>query len=144
MACWVAPAVAAEFWGVTLDDIWTRILNDSVAHKAESGFIFIDVGLPGSGRSVPRPPTYVAAAEFLAAGDSAPDLDALFGSPPEVVADADPPIATLAEGNGQDESDESRELPELDDVESASFGRLNWQDVREQVSRTRRPPPKLN
>lgn len=47
MACWVAPAVAAEFWGVSLEEVWTRVQNGSAACKSDSGFTFIDVA-PGS------------------------------------------------------------------------------------------------
>ena len=43
MSCWVVPAIAAEFWGVTLDVVWDRIYSDLVPHKTEQGFVFIDV-----------------------------------------------------------------------------------------------------
>src|SRR5690348_11660018 len=43
MSCWVTPAVAAEFWGVTLDVVWNRIHSDLVPHKSERGFVFVDV-----------------------------------------------------------------------------------------------------
>ena len=47
--------------------------------------------------------------------------------------------AELEEGN--DDSDAENELPDLDEEETSTFGRLSWVDVRSQVSRTRRPPP---
>lgn len=43
MACWVAPAVAAEYWGVSLEEVWNRVQNGSTACKSESGFTFVDV-----------------------------------------------------------------------------------------------------
>ena len=45
------------------------------------------------------------------------------------------------EGDFDGDLDEN-ELPELDEEESATFGRLSWQEVRQSVGRTRRPPPR--
>jgi hypothetical protein len=62
MSCWVVPAIAAEFWGVTLDVVWDRIHSDLVPHKTEDGFVFIDVDPWGpnlEGQSTPPPPTFV-------------------------------------------------------------------------------------
>jgi len=53
-------------------------------------------------------------------------------------------IAADEEMNSEFENEDSQDdddLPELDEEESATFGRLSWQDVRAKVSRTRRPPP---
>jgi hypothetical protein len=44
-------------------------------------------------------------------------------------------------GNADQDSGVEDELPHLDEEEAATFGRLSWQEVRSQVSRTRRPPP---
>ena len=144
MSCWVVPAVAAEYWGVTLDVVWARIYQRLVPHKAESGFVFIDVDPwrpSASQRPSPPPATYEPAEQAPLAAIT-PEL------PYEVFASltADEP----ADDEGDDDifSDEigaaesaEDDLPDLDDEESATFGRLSWEEVRRQVSRTRRPPP---
>jgi hypothetical protein len=66
MSCWVVPAIAAEFWGVSLDVVWDRIYSDLVPHKTEQGFVFIDVdpwGPTVEGAGHVPPPTFVMSPE---------------------------------------------------------------------------------
>jgi hypothetical protein len=56
-------------------------------------------------------------------------------------SEADDDDESFSEEEAYDE-EESAELPELDEEESATFTRLSWQDVRRNVGRTRRPPPR--
>jgi len=160
MSCWVTPTVAAEFWGVALDVVWDRIQADLVPHKNERGFVFVDVdpwtpAFTGHVLHDP-PPTFVPAAgpelaEPVTSGAAIGYLD-----PEEEVflsADQlrDQEVTCFAredaldddiEDEGEFEDDTEEDLPELDEEESATFGRLSWQDVRQSVSRTRRPPPR--
>jgi hypothetical protein len=216
MSCWVVPAIAAEFWGVTLDVVWDRIRSDLVPHKTEQGFVFIDVDPwgPCEGAGHVPPPTFVASSEpaeelgaFAISLDAAEsrmlmrDLPPLRGTPIyheeiklitgtaldeddqpvrdsfreldsssfeltdeecaelasaelEQLRDA-PSSATAVALRENDSNDESygeeeydsedsgdEDLPELDGEESATFTRLSWQDVRQSVGRTRKPPPR--
>ena len=67
MACWVVPAMAAEFWGITVEQVWSRVREGNVASKAECGFTFVDVA-PWAAEAPParaaeHAPTFVGAAE---------------------------------------------------------------------------------
>jgi hypothetical protein len=132
--------VAAEYWGITLDVVWRRIYNRLIPHKSDGGFIFVDVD-PWTpdvhGHQLHEaPPTFVASDAFEPA--PAFDLPVIEHFAAEVREDEeseeDPPAA--------DETEEAA-LPELDEEETATFGRLSWVEVRQQVSRTRRPPPSV-
>jgi hypothetical protein len=160
MSCWVVPTVAAEFWGVTIDVVWDRINCDLVPHKTERGFVFIDVDPwrpESTGRYMHEPPP-----TFVPAGGPdayAPAMSAtLLCEPPlnaqedaflsaDVLSDDETVFLRDEEVDddlvGADgDSEESEELPRLDDEEWATFGRLSWQEVRQSVGRTRRPPPR--
>jgi hypothetical protein len=160
MSCWVTPAVAAEFWGVTLDVVWDRIHCDMVPHKSEAGFVFIDVDpwTPAfTGRVVHQPPpTFVPSAgpelavpvtSGAVLGQLDPEeevflsADLLNGQEESFFTREDREDELEDEGDFTDEPEEEK-LPELDEEESATFGRLSWQDVRQSVARTRRPPPR--
>lgn len=152
MSCWVVPAVAAEYWGVTLDVVWSRIYSDLVPHKTERGFVFIDVDPwhpePDGSLLHQPPPTFVPAeADFEPA---CPEPACSEPAEPVERATSDTLVCEEDESLSQDYLCEDEELmldggdlPELDEEESATFGRLSWQEVRQTVSRTRRPPPKM-
>lgn len=84
MSCWVVPTVAAELWGIPVENILRRMREGSVASKHENGFTFIDVAphspvmeKPKALRT-PPPPTYriVTREEFEAlVGDLMDDED---------------------------------------------------------------------
>jgi hypothetical protein len=134
MSCWVVPTIAAEFWGVTLDVVWNRIGSGLVPQKTESGFVFIDLypWTPGAGGTPLHtpPPTFVPASEQSCIVSQ--DTQGLL--PDERFLDDEDPAEEL---NSPDDA-----LPELDEEEEATFGRLTWQEVRQQVSRQRRGPGK--
>jgi hypothetical protein len=142
MSCWVVPAVAAEYWGVTLAVVWDRIYNDLIPHKTERGFVFVDVDPwhPNcDGFLIHQPPaTYVSADAVSAKPPVTSDSllrDTLIELDDELLPDD-----LLSEG--EESLLDEDELPELDEEESATFGRLSWEEVRQSVSRTRRPPPR--
>ncbi len=72
MSCWVVPSVAAEYWGIPLEQVLSGIRGGNVPIKRELGLTFVDVA-PNSGpadqRSIPkaiRPLTFVAVPSFPA------------------------------------------------------------------------------
>lgn len=148
MSCWVVPAVAAEYWGVSLDAVWGRIYDDHVPHKVERGFVFVDLDPwrvdPSGGVRHQPPPTFE-----LADDSPEPAADADHAQDPleSDWFDAGSSRDQSADENGEadeappNEPGDEQQLPELDEEESAAFGRLSWQEARERVSRTRRPPP---
>src|SRR5258705_7632416 len=66
MSCWVVPNVAAEIWGISLDEVMQRIQNGVVVSKREYGFLLVDTAPLGplfrstaaEGKAKPR--TWVA------------------------------------------------------------------------------------
>ena len=66
MSCWVVPSVAAELWGLPVENIQLKIRDGSIPTRQENGFTFIDVApdspvleTPTALRP-PPPPTYRA------------------------------------------------------------------------------------
>lgn len=152
MSCWVVPTVAAEYWGVSLDVVWQRIYEGLIPHKNDGGFVFIDVDPwtpDASGALHHAPPATFVTPQELPPPEPAP-IAAAWDAPAvatmERKRDA---IGTFGvrrdpgrERDGDQENrDEDDELPPLDEEESATFSRLSWHEVRQRVSRTRRPPP---
>ena len=52
MSCWVVPEIAADLWGIPLEQVFDRIRDGSIQSKCEGGFIFVDVQTP-IGRFMP-------------------------------------------------------------------------------------------
>jgi len=50
MASWVVPSLAAELWGVSLEEVMSRVEGGDAATKLELGFLLIEVGGCGSKR----------------------------------------------------------------------------------------------
>jgi len=139
MSCWVVPAVAAEYWGVSLDTVWWRIQSGSAPCKVEDGFTFIDVA-PWSVPPV-NEPQHVPPPTFVLADDESAPVIEWSQMPEEYVPLGCHETEMLSDEPGDvEEPCDEEDLPELDEEESATFGRLSWQEVRQQVSRTRRPP----
>ena len=64
MSCWVVPAVAAELWGLNINQVLERVRDGHVPSKLEMGFLMVDIAplsTADAPRAVrkPRPPTYV-------------------------------------------------------------------------------------
>ena len=145
MSCWVVPTVAAEYWGISLDVVWRRVTDGLVPHKSDSGFLFVDVDpwtshCSGAFRHEP-PPTFVITAA------TPPTVESSFQAT-QTDYSLGEELAAQTLSDPSDDLDEpakqSDELPELDEEETATFGRLSWEEVRQQVSRTRRPPSYRN
>ena len=139
MPCWVAPVVAAELWGVSLNHVLCAIADGSLPSRREYGFVVVDAvpegNCPQSRRDGPPPRTYVPVSEVTS------DVLGEFGVPPAPVPEvpsvfgSDPiqaPAPFLDDG-GTDE------LPPLDDEEDDK-PISNWRQVRANMGRVRKPP----
>jgi hypothetical protein len=156
MSCWVVPAIAAEFWGVTLDVVWNRIGSGLVPQKTESGFVFIDLypWTPGaSGMPLHTPPqTFVPADETPAHMPASWSSTQQEPEAPEQSCISEDIQGLLPDEAFLDDDEDPAEeldspddaLPDLDEEEEATFGRLSWQEVRQQVSCQRRGPVKAD
>ena len=70
MSCWVAPSIAAELWGISVEQVLQRAREGTVASRTDVGFFLVDV-------APPKPETFVAITpeEQAALGDG-PDEQA--------------------------------------------------------------------
>jgi hypothetical protein len=73
MSCWVVPTIAAEIWGVPLQQVLDAMQNGEIASKLEAGFTFVDVAPDSPVFEKPQkqtPPTYtvVSHQELVALG----------------------------------------------------------------------------
>jgi hypothetical protein len=139
MSSWVAPSVAAEIWGISIEQVLTGIANGSVKSYIDGQFLFVD--LEGHGYSKPpRSPTAeIVTEQELAALTFQPAKKA---SPSAI--DHQPEISP----------DEEERLRDAEDADPAPDGPLCmpeedfrdvtlWRTARQQSARLRRPPSAL-
>src|SRR5690242_14239079 len=93
MSCWVVPSVAAELWGIPLEQLMGQIRAGTVTSRTEHGFVMVDVApdseriAPAPRRRRPRTRTFTAVVEPGAT------------SPASVVSEAE--LAALGTGSPQ-------------------------------------------
>lgn len=116
MSMWVAPSVAAEIWGVSIDQILDGIANGSIQSQVDGQFLFVDVDRGGYSKSTPR-----AAPPAPLVNDQ--ELAALTSEPIEPSSVPLPPPEEMLQVTEEDFNDVS-----------------HWRVAREQTSRLRRPP----
>jgi hypothetical protein len=117
MSSWVAPSVAAEIWGVSVDHVLDGIANGSIPSHVDGQFLFVDMAGIGFPRSAPRP-------QITEPVVSSDELRALtfqpIGEPDDLAVREEDLICEEADGSYRDVG--------------------LWRSAREQASRTRRPP----
>ena len=111
MSTWVAPSVAAEIWGMSVDHILAGIADGSIQSFVDGQFLFVDVEGRGFPISSPRPPVIEPTV-----------------SPEEIAALTYQPIIPDPAFDSSEESDES------------SSDISNWRAARAETSRLRQPP----
>jgi hypothetical protein len=121
MASWVAPAIAAEMWGVSVDFILAGIADGSISSCVDGQFLFVDIAASGYAASTPRP----APAEHPIL--SKEELQALTFQPVSDVHPESIPDQPQRESVNEEEDDSSRDIS-------------LWRISRQQASRLRRPP----
>jgi hypothetical protein len=126
MSCWVVPTIAAEIWGISVDQILQRVRDGNLAHRLDEGFMFVDVAPNGGGcgtitRKEEHPPTFTVLSEV------------------EVEALIDEATAPVASNDEEDATEDAGESQSPDDDE-ASVDLGDWRAARQRVGRTRIPP----
>ena len=124
MSCWVVPNVAAEIWGISLDEVMQRIASGAVVSKREYGFLLVDTAPLGplfkstaaEGKAKPR--TWVAVQTWVEIDEEIDDSD-------ESIDDAGMDLAV--------DGDSIEEEPD-DGIE------LGWRQRRREVARCRKGP----
>ena len=113
MAQWVAPSIAAEIWGVSVEHVLSGIANGSIRSCVDGEFLFVDVDRGGYCCSTPRPKPALSDAEFAA----------LTSVPVDRLDDLPAAEAELQQEMEHDEQDVSL-----------------WREARAETARLRRPP----
>jgi hypothetical protein len=116
MSTWVAPSVAAEIWGMSVDHILAGIADGSIQSFVDGQFLFVDVEGRGFPLSTPRP----AVIEPIV-------------SPEEIAALTFRP---------RDPDPEDTEQPSIviEESEDTSHDLADWRAAREQTGKLRVPP----
>lgn len=136
MSCWVVPALAAEIWGIPLQQVLNAVRLGEIPTKTAIGLTFVDVAPDGptvrTGYRLPtaRPNTFTPA--VLADELSESEVAALSPN-----ASDEPSAAPEA---SQDEEREEEILSTVDEYEE---GKLDWRHARRSASRLRRAPKRL-
>jgi hypothetical protein len=114
MSSWVAPSIAAEIWGVSVQHVLDGIANGSIPSHVDGQFLFVDMAGIGFPRSTPRPQPII----------SSDELRALTFQPISEIESSSAP--------GEDA------IAEEDDENSHDIA--DWRSARRQASQVRRPP----
>jgi hypothetical protein len=130
MSCWVVPALAAEIWGIPLQQILDAIRSGKLPAKSAIGLTFVDVAPAGpKARTGFRPPA-AAPNTFT----SAPLADEL----------SDAEVAALSHAStGDDASARDGDEEILSTVDEYEDGKLDWRQARRSASRLRLAPRRL-
>ena len=170
MPCWVVPAVAAELWGVSLEQVISDVAAGRVGMSIRRDVLFVDVTAaiePPRAEPAPAPlwpdprslAWAVAGAQTVvtpAERDALLTLDelAFTGVAAVEVATAaastgpepDPVVVDAIPASVHDEG-EPAPLPDGPDDSPAATPPVQeappqWESIRARVARTRRPPPR--
>ena len=127
MSCWVVPALAAEIWGIPLQQILDAVRAGTLPTKDAIGLTFVDVAPTGpkvtTGYRPPagRPETFT----------TAPLADELTHAEQHALT------------NDREAESPAREEEILSPVDEHEEGTLDWRTARRNASRLRRPPRRL-
>lgn len=58
MSCWVVPTLAAEYWGIPIEEVERKIVAHEVFTRTEAGFLLIDVEPDSPRQEKVKPPQY--------------------------------------------------------------------------------------
>ena len=117
MSCWVVPTIAAELWGIPVQQVMDSLIAGHIPSKTESGFTFVDVAPDSPKLETPKklrpatPPTYTTVV-------TSEEIAALTGAE----------VAAIDEDSMEEESDEG------------TIDLSNWREMRESSQRARRRP----
>ena len=131
MPSWVVPTVAAEYWGVSVEQVMSDVAAGRVISRSEGGFLFVDVD---PSREVPE----VAIPK--------PAYRRPLAWTPSVAAAMPEPVISAAERDallGHEDHETQHAFGGSDAVAPLTLSEddiPNWNEVRARVGRTRRAP----
>ena len=128
MSSWVAPSVAAEIWGISIEQILAGVADGSFQSYVDGQFLFVDL----EGRGFSKPPRSVAA-EIV----TEQELAALTFQPIHPQPDVSPEEEEIL----RDSDDTASEPADLAMEPEENFRDVAlWRTARQQAARLRRPP----
>ena len=126
MSCWVVPALAAEIWGIPLQQILDAVRAGTLPTKDSIGLTFVDVAPTGPQVTTGyRPPAAMPETFKIA-----PLAEELTHAEHDALHD-------------REEEQSAREEEILSPVDEHEEGTLDWRAARRSASRLRRPPRRL-
>lgn len=164
MSCWVVPSIAAELWGIPLEQVLGEIRAGAVVSKKDYGFTVVDVAPdsrelapPPVRLRVPPPITYIPAGTLEEAEEVATEIAEQMSAASSVVESMPPstdvpaiPLAAIepAATNGHafpppaaTDDDESEDGPDPNYGEPDDGKPLDWRAARAKSAMQRRRPP---
>jgi hypothetical protein len=161
MPGWVLPAVAAELWGVSVEQVMADVAAGRINARVEGEFVFVDVHPTADADEAHDAPAITPAPYRRSLAWSVPPSDSACES---IMAD---PIVTAEERDALLDQPATAEASEedawndpVDDAETDADMEAevdapdapivltaddvpNWGQVRSRVARTRRPPRRI-
>ncbi|MGD0389240.1 MAG: hypothetical protein ABSC42_09825 [Tepidisphaeraceae bacterium] len=131
MSSWVAPSVAAEIWGISIEQILAGVADGSFQSYVDGQFLFVDL----EGRGFSKTPVRSAAAENVVTEQ---ELAALTFQPIDLPPEISPEEEEgLRDTGGADSTPQDAAwMSEEEDSRDVSL----WRTARQQAARLRRPP----
>ena len=147
MSAWVAPSIAAEIWGISVDQVLAGIADGSIQSCVDGQFLFVDLSRNGLPKSTPRESNNesivtreeMAALTFEPTGQQfeIPSQSETLCSSEEILPVEISSVVISSEGISGDElsPEEMLQVTESDFRDVA-----HWRTAREQTAQIRRPP----
>lgn len=139
MSCWVVPALAAEIWGIPLQQVLEGIRTGKLPTRKDIGLTFVDVAPAGpKARTGYRPPA--ARPNTFTTADLAGELTE---SELSALSADEATINKATPAPFDQKQDDERDVELLSTVDEFEEGSLDWRQARRSASRLRRPPRRL-
>jgi hypothetical protein len=120
MPCWVAPAIAADMWGISVEQVMAGISNGAIPSRIDGSFLFVMMHTQN------EPVAAAAPVKEVVQGEEETSAGVLTSE--EQMA--------LGEFRDEDEA-------EMEEVESSGVNQMDisqWRQGRAEASRMRQPP----
>jgi hypothetical protein len=146
MSAWVAPSIAAEIWGISVDQVLAGIADGSIQSCVDGQFLFVDLSRNGLPKTTPRESIAepivtreeMAALTFEPIGQQSEiaSQSEMLCSSQETLPENISPVEVSSENSSEELSPEEM----LQVTESDFRDVTHWRTAREQTAQIRRPP----
>jgi hypothetical protein len=116
MSAWVAPSIAAEIWGISVEQVLAGIADGSIQSYVDGQFLFVDLGRNSFPKTLPRE----SIAEPVVTQE---EIAALTFEP--ILSEPQPSLT-------------EEEMPDAPEEECRDIS--HWRGARQQTTLVRRPP----